>query len=382
MSTTHSPSHVPWFDLTRQYQQLRPAIQQALEETLSTGTLILGPAVERFETDFARYLDVKHCIGLNSGTSALHLALLACNIGPGDEVITTPVTWISTVSAISHVGATPVLVDIEPDYHCLDPNAVEAAITPRTKAILPVHLFGQAADVQSLQTIAARRGLVMIEDACQAHGGTYHGRPLGTFGRVNCFSFYPGKNLGAYGEAGAAVTDDDVLAERIRSLRNHGQVRRRVHAEIGFNMRMEGVQGAVLATKLPYLDSWVEARRQIAWQYTQVWRGLSALRLPAMRPGTEHAWHLYSVRVEDRDAFQTYVAGQGVQTTVHYPTPVHLQPAYRHLGHGQGAFPNAEALCKTQVTLPLFPEMTASEVERVQAAVGSWAASKDISRAA
>jgi dTDP-4-amino-4,6-dideoxygalactose transaminase len=381
MANSASPC-VPWFDLTRQYVQLRPAIQQALDETLSTGGLILGPAVERFEADFARYLGVKHCIGLNSGTSALHLALLACNIGPGDEVITTPATWISTVWAISYVGATPVFVDIEPDYYCLDPNQVEAAITPRTKAILPVHLFGQAADVQSLHNIAARRGLVLIEDACQAHGGMYHGRPLGTFGRVNCFSFYPGKNLGAYGEAGAAVTDDDELADRIRNLRNHAQARRHVHTEIGFNMRMEGIQGAVLATKLPYLESWIEARRQIAWQYTQVWRGLSALHLPAVRPGTEHAWHLFSLRVEERDAFQAYVAGQGVQTTVHYPTPVHLQPAYKHLGHGPGSFPHAENLCHTQVTLPLFPEMTATEVERVQAAVGSWAASHGRQQAA
>lgn len=364
---------VPWFDLTRQYQQLRGEIHAALEQVFATGGLILGPAVERFETDFAAYVGTRCCVGLNSGTSALHLALLACNVGPGDEVITTPATWISTAWAISYVGARPVCVDIEPDLYCLDASRVEAAITPRTKAILPVHLYGQASDVTRLDTIATKHGLVLIEDACQAHGAIFHGRRLGSFGRVSCFSFYPGKNLGAYGEAGAVVTDDASIAERIRNLRNHAQLSRHVHNEIGFNMRMEGVQGAILAVKLRYLDDWLTARRRIARRYSAAWAGLSGVHLPAVRPGSEHGWHIYAVRVAQRERFQAHLATYGLQTTVHYPTPVHLQPAYAHLGHRPGAFPIAEELCRTQVTLPLFPEMTSAEVERVIAAVGSWA---------
>jgi dTDP-4-amino-4,6-dideoxygalactose transaminase len=364
---------IPWFDLTRQYQELRAEIQQALDEALTAGTFILGPSVEHFEQEFAAYLGAKHCVGLNSGTSALHLALVACDVGPGDEVITTPATWISTSWAISYVGAKPVFVDVEPDTYCLDPGRVEAAITSRTKAILPVHLYGQAADVQRLDAIAVKHGLVLIEDACQAHGATFHGRRLGTFGRLGCFSFYPGKNLGAYGEAGAVVTDDAALAGRIRALRNHAQAARHVHGEIGYNMRMEGLQGAILRVKLRQLDRWLAARRRIARQYTESWSGLQGLHRPAVRPGSEHAWHIYGLRVEQRDLFQSFLTTRGIQSTVHYPTPIHLQPAYAHLGHRPGDFPVAELLSRTQVTMPLFPEMAVGEIARVIDAVRAWA---------
>jgi len=373
---------VPWFDLTRQYRELRQEVQQAVEEVLSAGNFILGPSVERFEQEFAAYLGAKHCVGLNSGTSALHLALLTCDVGAGDEVITTPATWISTSWAISYVGARPVFVDIEPDTYCLDADKVEAAITHRTKAILPVHLYGQAADVQRLEAIAAKRGLALIEDACQAHGARFHGRRLGTFGRLSCFSFYPGKNLGAYGEAGAVVTDDARLAERIRNLRNHAQPARHNHTEIGFNMRMEGLQGAILSVKLRHLERWLAARRQIAQRYSAAWAGLAGLHVPGVRPGSEHAWHIYALRVDGRDGFQSMLASRGIQSTVHYPTPVHLQPAYAHLDYRAGDFPIAEALSRTQVTMPLFPEMTGAEVEHVIATVRAWTAARNADRAA
>jgi dTDP-4-amino-4,6-dideoxygalactose transaminase len=364
--------NVPFLDLTRQYRQLRPALLNVLDEVMTRGSFILGPFVERFENEFARLCGAKHCVGLNSGTSALHLALLACGVGRGDEVITVPATWISTTWAISYVGATPVYVDVEPDYYVMDPARIEAAITPRTRAILPVHLYGQAANMPAICAVADRHNLVVIEDACQSHLVTLDGRMTGTFGRIGCFSFYPGKNLGAFGEAGAIVTDDAAAADRIRRLRDHAQVSRHVHAEIGFNMRMEGIQGAVLGTKLPYLPAWTEARRSIGQRYEQAFDGLPGLRAPRERPGGRHNRHIYALCCDRRDQLREYLLGHGIQTAVHYPSPVHLQPAYRHLGYGPGAFPVAEALCASQVTLPCFPELTTEEADRVIEAVVAW----------
>ena len=367
---------IPWLDLTRQYCALRAELLPVLDQLMARGSFILGPYVEQFERDFARAVGSAHCVGLNSGTSALHLALLASGVGPGDEVITVPATWISTSWAISHIGARPVFVDIAPGSYCMDPAQVEAAITARTRAILPVHLYGHAADMPALCAIAERYGLPVIEDACQAHAATLAGRPLGTFGDIGCFSFYPGKNLGAFGEAGAIVTDDAVVAERIRRLRDHAQVQRHVHVEIGFNMRMEGIQGAVLGLKLPHLESWTAARRRIAERYETAFGQLPALIPPKEQPGARCNRHIYALCCEQREALREHLARQNIQTAVHYPTPVHLQPAYQHLGYKPGDFPTSERLCRSELTLPMFPELTDNEVERVIDAVRSWAAAQ------
>jgi dTDP-4-amino-4,6-dideoxygalactose transaminase len=373
---------VPWLDLTRQYRSLRDELLGVLDELLTRGNFILGPYVERFEAEFATFIGAKHCVGLNSGTSALHLALIACGIGPGDEVITTPATWISTSWAISYIGAQPVFVDLEPTTYCIDPDRIEAAVTPRTKAVLPVHLYGHAADMGAINEIGERHGLAVIEDACQAHAATLFGRHLGTFGRAGCFSFYPGKNLGAYGEAGALVTDDDALAERVRRLRDHAQPTRHVHNEIGFNMRMEGIQGAVLGVKLPHLPRWTEARRRLGRLYDAGLEGVEGLRLPGSQRGAIPNRHIYPLCCDRRDALREHLARRGIQTAVHYPTPVHLQPAYRHLGHQPGDFPVAEELSRREVTLPLFPELTDDEAVRVIDAVREWAETSGLDRVA
>lgn len=373
---------IPWLDLTRQYQGLRDELLGVLDTLLTRGNFILGPYVEQFEAQFATFVGAKHCVGLNSGTSALQLALIACGVGPGDEVITTPATWISTSWAISYVGAHPVFVDIEPTCYCLDPDRVEAAVTPRTRAILPVHLYGHAADMGALIEIGERHGIPVIEDACQAHAATLFGRHLGTFGRAGCFSFYPGKNLGAYGEAGALVTDDDALAAQVRRLRDHAQAARHVHTEIGFNMRMEGIQGAVLGVKLPHLVRWTEARRHLGRLYDAGLETVAGLKLPGGRRGAIPNRHIYPLCCDHRDALREHLTARGVQTAIHYPTPVHLQPAYRFLGHRPGDFPVAEALGRTEVTLPLFPELAAEEVVRVIDAVREWTEDVELTRAA
>lgn len=364
---------IPWLDLTRQYETLRGELEQVLAELMAKGSFILGPYVERFEADFARFVGAKHCVGLNNGTSALHLALLASGVQPGDEIITTPATWISTCWAISYVGAKPVFVDIDPKTCGLDPSLVESAITPRTRAILPVHLYGQAADVVSLVEIADRHGLTVIEDACQAHASTLAGKQLGTFGKAGCFSFYPGKNLGAYGEAGALVTDDNTLAARVRKLRDHAQVSRHVHDEIGFNMRMEGIQGAVLGVKLKRLAEWTNARRTIGRLYTSRFRGLTGLKVWNEPSETTYNRHIFPLCCDQREELRQHLSVRGVQTAIHYPTPVHLQPAYAYLGYREGDFPESEQLCRTQITLPMFPELTGQEAEQVANAVVEWA---------
>lgn len=368
----HSESTIPWFDLSRQTASLRDELLAAIDDVLSEDDFILGRRVEDFEERFARFVGARHCIGVNSGTSALQVALVAAGVGPGDEVITVPATWISTAWAISYVGARPVFVDIEPQTWCLDPDRLEAAITPRTKAVIPVHLFGQPSDMPAINAVAQRHGLVVIEDACQAHGAYLAGRHVGTFGPLGCFSFYPGKNLGAFGEAGAVVTDDEALAERIRHLRNHAQPARHVHTELGFNMRMDGIQGAVLGVKLRHLPVWLNARRAIAGRYTTAWADLAEIDCPHGRPRAAHGWHIYALRSRQRTLLQAHLAARGIQTTVHYPTPIHLQPAYRHLGHQAGDFPQAEALCHEVLTMPLFPEMTDAEIQRVIHAVRAW----------
>jgi len=355
---------IPFVDLKAQYLALKPEIDAAVLGVLDQAAFILGPAVAAFEKDFAAFCGTSEAVGVNSGTSALHLALLAAGVGPGDEVITVPYTFVATVAAIEYAGARPVLVDIEPDYWTMDPAKLEAAITPRTKAIMPVHLYGQPADMDPILAIARRHGIPVIEDAAQAHGSEYQGRRCGSMGLLGCFSFYPGKNLGAYGEGGAVVTDDPALAARIRLLRAWGEEVRYEHKFKAFNYRMDGVQGAVLGVKLRHLDAWTEARRANAAEYARQLAG-TAVTAPVERAGCRHVYHLYPVRLAQRDAWRAALGEAGVQTGVHYPIPVHLQPAYRDLGYTAGDFPVSEHVAGEVLSLPMFPELTAAQIGTV-----------------
>ena len=359
---------VPFADLPAQYRALKPEIDAAVGRVLENAQFILGPAVAAFERDFAAFCHTSDAIGVNSGTSALHLALLAAGVTPGDEVITVPFTFVATVAAIEYAGARPVLVDVEPEFLTMDPAKLEAAITPRTKAIIPVHLFGQPADMDPILAIARKHGLVVIEDACQSHGADYKGRRCGSMGQLGCFSFYPGKNLGAYGEGGAVVTSDPELAKKIRLLRAWGEETRYEHKYRGFNYRMDGVQGAILGVKLRYLEAWTEARRRNAAEYGRQLADTAA-RLPRERRDIRHVYHLYVVRLQQRDAWRDRLTEAGVQTGVHYPIPVHLQPAYRDLGYSAGDFPVCEQASREVLSLPMFPELTAAQIGEVALAL-------------
>ncbi len=355
---------VPFMDLKAQFAGVRDEVLPALAEAAESAAFILGPRVAEFEEAFAAYAGAKHCVALNSGTSALHLALLTAGVGPGDEVIAVPMTFIATSWAISYCGATPVYVDVDPVTFTMDPAQVEARITPRTKAILPVHLYGQSADLEPLLEIGRRHGIPVIEDAAQAHGATYRGRPVGAIGQSGCFSFYPGKNLGAFGEGGAVVTDDAARAARMRALRDHAQETRYVHTEIGFNYRMDGLQGAVLKIKLAHLPAWTRRRVELAERYDRLLADLPIDR-PTAAADRGHVWHLYVVRHPDRDRVRAELADRNVQTGLHYPTPLHLQQAYAHLGYKAGAFPVSERVGRECLTLPLFPEMTDAQQDAV-----------------
>ena len=352
--------NVPFVDIRAQNASIADELRGAIDEVVSKGCFILGPAVERFEQAFAEYVGAKFSVGLNSGTSALHMTLRALDIEPGDEVITTPHTWISTSWAISYVGARPVYVDIDPHTCNINPTLVERAITPRTKAILPVHLYGQSCDMDALCRIADEHGLSLIEDAAQAHGAMYDGRRVGSFGKAACFSFYPGKNLGAFGEGGAVVTNDEDIANRIRRFRDHSQDGRHNHVELGYNARMEGIQGAVLSVKLRHLDGWNATRQRHAEQYLELLNGIEAVQLPTASAAGAHVWHLFVVRIHqlDRDHVCERLYKQGIASGVHYPTPVPLQPAYSHLGHSSGDFPVAEDVMGRCLSLPMYPELT------------------------
>src|SRR5688572_12808774 len=359
---------IPFVDLPAQFRGLKPEIDAAVAKVLENAQYILGPAVAAFERDFAAFCQTSEAIGVNSGTSALHLALLASGVGPGDEVVTVPFTFVATVAAIEYAGARPVLVDVEPEFLTMDPAKLEAAITPRTKAIIPVHLFGQPADMDPIMAIARKHNLVVIEDACQAHGSEYKGTRCGSIGQLGCFSFYPGKNLGAYGEGGAVVTSDPELAKKIRLLRAWGEETRYEHKYRGFNYRMDGVQGAVLGVKLRHLETWTEARRRNAAVYGQRLADTGA-RLPRERHDVRHVYHLYVVRLQQRDAWRDRLNEAGVQTGVHYPIPVHLQPAYRDLGYSAGDFPVSEQASHEVLSLPMFPELTDAQIGEVALAL-------------
>ena len=359
---------VPYLDLKAQYQSIKPEIDAAIARVLESCQFVLGPEVAGFEQDFAVYCGAAECIALNSGTSALHLALLAAGVGPGDEVVTVPFTFVASVAAVTYTGARPVLVDIDPRSFTMDPAAVEAAITPRTKAILPVHLYGQSADMDPIMEVARRHRLVVIEDAAQAHGAKYKGRPVGSIGDMGCSSFYPGKNLGAYGEGGAVTTSNAEYARTIRMLRDWGQDRKYHHQLRGFNYRMEGFQGAILRVKLRHLERWTEARRKVVNLYNELLAD-SGVETPAEMPWGRHVYHVYTLRADDRDGLQASLLAEGIQTGIHYPVPAHLQPAYADLGYGRGAFPHAETAAEQVLSLPLYPELSAQAVAEVAGAV-------------
>ena len=359
---------IPYADLRRQYRAIKPEIDEAVLRVLDSTQFILGEEVAAFEREFAAYCGTADAIGVNSGTSALHLALLAADVGPGDEVITVPFTFVATAAAIVYTGATPVFVDIDPEMLTMAPAAIERVITPRTKAIMPVHLYGHAADMDPILDIARRRGLVVIEDAAQAHGAAYKGRPCGSLGAMAAFSFYPGKNLGAYGEGGAVVTSDPALAKKIRVMRSWGEERRYEHSVKGFNYRMDGIQGAILRVKLRHLEAWTDARRARAAEYARAFAG-SGIATPVERPDCRHVYHVYAVRLSQRDSTRAALQAAGIQTGVHYPIPIHLQPAHADLGYGRGDFPVSEQAASQVLSLPMFPEMTVEQVEQVAAAV-------------
>jgi len=363
-------SQVPFFDLRTQYQTIKIEIEKAISRVLDSSQFVLGSEVAHFEEEFARYCRTNHCIALNSGTSALHAALLAAGVGLGDEVITVSFTFAASVAAILYTGATPVLVDIDPATFNMDPAAIGRAITPRTKAILPVHLYGQTADMDPILEIARNQNLLVIEDAAQAHGATYNGQPAGSIGDMGCFSFYPTKNLGAYGEGGAVTTSNLQYAEKVRILRDWGQDRKYHHVLRGFNYRMEGIQGAVLRVKLRHLEDWIRTRRTLAYAYTEQLENAGVV-LPARMPRTEHAYHLYTVRAKDRDSLKRALESEGIQTAVHYAQPVHLQPAYADLGYGPGSLPESERAAREVLSLPMYPELGDEQVRIVGQALRS-----------
>ncbi len=364
---------IPFLDLKAQYASIKDEIDAAVLGVLASAQYVLGDEVAKFEQEFAAFCGTKHAIAVNTGTSGLHLALLAAGVGPGDEVITVPFTFVATVSAICYVGARPVLVDVEPATLTMDLAKLEAAITPKTKAIVPVHLYGQMADMTSLMQIANHHGIAVIEDACQAHGAELHGRRAGSIGLSGCFSFYPGKNLGACGEGGMVVTNDDEHMKAIRMLRDWGQDRRYHHALKGFNYRMDGIQGAILRVKLRYLEGWTEARRNHARHYSTLLSGSRRVKTLVEAAGRRHVYHIYAVRTKDRDCLQEDLLHEGVQSGLHYPIPVHLQKAHADLGYANGDFPVSERAAREVLSLPIYPEMTSDQIEYVAAAVEQMA---------
>ena len=362
------PEPIAYLDLAAQLRPIRAEIDAAIAKTLDNCSFCLGPDVVQFEQDFARYCDASHCLGFNSGTSALHVALLLLNIKPGDEVITTPYTFVATSWAISYVGARPVYVDVDDATFNLDPRLVERAITPRTKAVMPVHLYGHPCDLDPLLAICQQHNLPLVEDAAQAHGATYRGKVVGTFGALSGFSFYPGKNLGAYGEGGALVTNNAAFAARARALREHGSTTRYYHDEVGFNYRMEGLQGAVLGVKLKHLAAWIAARRRVAHRYHELLAD-TPLQLPREADYAASAYHLYVVRHPRRDDLKQHLEANKIGCALHYPLPLHLQKCYASLGYQPGDFPVTERAARECLSLPIYPELTDEQLQRVAAVI-------------
>ena len=354
---------IPYLDLKEQYKRIKPEIDKAVFQVLESGRFILGEEVKAFEEEFAAYCQTRYAVAVNSGTSALHLSLLAMGVGAGDEVITTPLTFVATVAAILYTGAKPVLVDIDSSTLNIDVHQIPSAVTKRTKAILPVHLHGKPADMGALGELARQNNLAVVEDAAQAHGAEFMGRRVGGLGDIGCFSFYPGKNLGAYGEGGAVTTNDPELARKIRLLRDWGAENRYQHELKGFNCRLEAIQGAVLRVKLRHLEKWIDARARIAKRYDELLKGV--VEIPSTPRQVRHVYHVYAILAEKRDRLQEYLSSRDVHTNIHYPIPVHLQKAYTDLGYKEGDFPVAEDACRKLLSLPLYPEMTTAQVDEV-----------------
>ena len=366
---------IPFLDLKAQYASIKQEVDAAIQGVLNTCQFTLGSEVAAFEEEFAAYCDSAHGIGVNNGTSALHLALLAAGVGPRDEVITVPFTFVASVAAIHYTGAKAVFVDVDPRTYTMEPTALEAAITPRTKAILPVHLYGQPADMGPILQVAKKHGLVVVEDAAQAHGAEYSDRRVGGLGDLGCFSFYPGKNLGAYGEGGMVVTANAELARKVRMLRDWGGEKKYQHVLKGYNMRLEGLQGAVLRVKLRYLEAWTEGRRAAAARYDALLADFG-VPTPAVLPNVRHVYHIYATRTANREKWQSALQARGIATGIHYPTPVHLLPAYADLGYKGGAFPHSEQAANEVLSLPMYPELTAEMQRQVAEALIDLASAK------
>jgi len=359
---------VPFLDLQAQYRAIKSDIDRAVASVIERANFVLGPDVAAFEKRFASYCETPYCVALNSGTSALHLALLATGIGPGDEVISVSSTFVATAAAVLYCGARPVFVDVDPVTWTMDPTLIEAAVTPRTRAILPVHLHGLMADMDPIIEIARRHGLVVIEDAAQSHGAAYKGRRAGSIGELGCFSFYPGKNLGAYGEGGAIVTSNREFADRAAMLRDWGQQSKYDHLLPGYNYRMDAIQGAVLNVKMDHIEAWTEARRAAAARYDRLLAQGGHLR-PDPPGDHRHVYHVFAVQVAQRDAVQKMLAEAGIGTGIHYPIPVHLQQAYAGLGYRRGDFPVTEAIAERFLSLPIYAELRPEQIEEVSAAL-------------
>ncbi|MEP6995501.1 MAG: DegT/DnrJ/EryC1/StrS family aminotransferase [Acidobacteriota bacterium] len=370
--TLVSAATVPIIDLTRYDPDLKREIARAVADVFTTGRFVLGPATEAFETALAEKLGVRHAVGISSGTDALMVALMALGVGPGDEVVTSSFSFFASAGVVARLHARPIFVDVDPVTFNLDPGRLEAAITPRTKAIQPVHLYGQCADMGPILEISQRRGIPVVEDACQAIGAAYRGRAAGTLGRMGAFSFYPTKNLGAAGDAGAVATDDDELAELLKSLRVHGSAVTYHHKRVGGNFRLDAIQAAVLGAKLPYLDVWNDRRRAIAQRYGELLRDAARsgrLTLPAEGAGQHHVYHQYVVRVPNRDAVRKRLSERGVGSAVFYPLPLHLQDCFEEMGGREGDFPVAERASREVLAIPMFAELSDAEVERVAEAL-------------
>lgn len=355
---------IPFFNLSAQTEGLRAEVDAAIAKVIDNTAFVLGPGLEEFERAFAGYCGTAYCSGTSSGTSAIVLALLGLRIGPGDEVITVANTFIATVEAIAMTGAKPVLIDVSADTALMDPSGIEEAITEKTRAIIPVHLFGQCCDMDSIMEIAEKNGLKVIEDACQAHGALYKGRKAGSLGHAAAFSFYPSKNLGSFGEGGAVTTDDEELDRRIKGLRHHGQIVKNEHSEIGYNYRLHAIQAAVLGVKLNYLDEWNEKRRTLARRYRENLAG-TGYWMAEESDGCTPVYHIFALGCNDREAVGKALSDAGIGWGQHYPVPIHLQPAFRHLGYDEGDFPVAEKLMSTSISLPMFPELDPENVDRV-----------------
>ncbi len=365
---------VPFLDLKAQYDSIKPEIDKAIKEVIDNTAFVLGPSVQRFEENFAEFCNAKYAIGVNSGTAALHLALLSLGVEPEDEVITVPNTFIATAEAISHCGATPIFVDVNEYTYTMDYTKLEEKINSKTKVIIPVHLYGRPADMERVNELAKKYNIKVLEDACQAHGAEYKNERVGSLTDISAFSFYPGKNLGAYGEGGMIVTNDKELAKKCKLLRAHGEYPKNIHSIIGYNYRMDGMQGAILNVKLKYLNQWNEARKDKAKIYNKLLDGIEGITLPIMYDDDiyDSVFHLYVIRIKDRESLREFLQSKDIATGIHYEFPIHLQGAYKNLGLVEGDYPISEKCMSEIVSLPIFPELTEEQIEYVCESIKEW----------